>query len=78
MIPVDPAEVTWQAFRHFLHLDEANAAIHCAPTRYSPLTFRLAEVLSVLYWPMDRGGPRDVAVLQVMGDHGAYEEDKGR
>lgn len=27
-------EVLYQALRHFVHLDESNAAIHCAPVRY--------------------------------------------
>ena len=30
------------AFIHHYHNDLSNAATHCAPVRYSPLTFRLA------------------------------------
>jgi hypothetical protein len=26
-------QTVWEAFRHFAHLDHANAAIHTAPTR---------------------------------------------
>ena len=61
------------AFEHFVHLDRANAKIHCAPVRYSPLTFRLAEALT-------QAGLIDQApyVAEVMKDRGAYEEDKGR
>lgn len=77
MTAADAQEVTWQAFRHFLHLDESNAAIHTAPVRYSPLTFRLAEVLTACYEPLDNG-PKDAAVARVMADRGQYAEDMGR
>lgn len=33
------------AFLRAYHSDCANAATHCAPVRYSPLTMRLAETL---------------------------------
>lgn len=71
------SEVLWQSFRHFLHLDESNAAVHTAPVRYSPLTFRLAEALVGCFEPLDNG-PKDAAVRRVMDDRGAYEEDLGR
>ena len=64
-----PAEIVWQAFRHFVHLDESNAAIHAAPVRYSPLTFRLAEVLMWTYPPLDNG-PKDAVVRQVCEHRG--------
>lgn len=68
------SEVLYQSLRHFVHLDEANAAIHCAEVRYSPITFRLAEELE------QAGGQYsgDQAVVRVIAHLGKYEEDKGR
>lgn len=63
-------EVLGQALRHFVHLDESNAAIHCAPVRFSPLTFRLAECLARL--------GDDATPQSVLAHVGQYEEDKGR
>lgn len=60
-----------EALRHFIHLDESNAAIHCGPVRYSPITFRLANAMS----DMGAGGGD---VEAVMRDVGAYQEDRGR
>jgi hypothetical protein len=65
---VDPA---WWAFVKVFHEDKANASMHCAVVRYSPLTFRLAEALNE-YMPLDP------YVQSVLGDVGAYEEDTGR
>lgn len=62
-------------FTHFYHLDMANAAIHNAPVRYSPITFRLAERLD----GYDLGsGIQQAAVSNVMRDKGRYAEDTGR
>lgn len=71
-------EVLYQCLRHFVHLDESNAAIHCAPVRYSPLTFRLAEELDAQShtagtWPEDDG-----TIGRVLSHVGQYEEDTGR
>ena len=73
-------ETTYQAFRHFFHLDHANAAIHCAPVRYSPLTFRLAEVMDSLRGPLFPEINNEVYpdVYSVLLDKGVYEEDAGR
>lgn len=60
-----------EALRHFAHLDESNAAIHCGTVRYSPITFRLANAMSDM-------GAADGLVAAVLGDVGAYEEDRGR
>jgi len=66
-------EVMLEALRHFVHLDESNAAVHCGAVRYSPLTFRLAEALN------RRGvNAADAYVRDVIADAGRYEEDKGR
>jgi hypothetical protein len=61
----------WQAFRRSYHEDHANAALHCATVRYSPLTFRLAEQC----WVM---GARSMEVSAVILDLGDYVEDLGR
>lgn len=62
----------WHAFLHVYHQDHANASMHCAPVRYSPLTFRLAELL-------ERNGLIDDERLKaVVADLGKYEEDPGR
>ena len=69
----DLAEVLHQALRHFVHLDESNAAIHCAPVRYSPITFRLAEQTEAL-----TVAPGDEFAARVLDHVGQYEEDTGR
>jgi hypothetical protein len=38
-------EAALWALQHFEAMDRANAAIHCAPVKYSPITFRLATSL---------------------------------
>lgn len=60
-----------EALRHFAHLDESNAAIHCGTVRYSPITFRLANALGDM-------GAADGLAAAVLGDMGTYEEDRGR
>jgi hypothetical protein len=71
-------QVLWECFRHFVHIDEANAAMHTAITRYSPITFRLAEHLVPLL-DTDHLAPINHATLRtVVGHIGAYAEDTGR
>ena len=68
------------AFLHVYHQDHANASMHCAPVRYSPITFRLAEVIHATAYDEDLFAIAGLAgsVGAVMGDRGRYEEDKGR
>ena len=66
----------YQCFRHFYHLDQSNAAVHMAPVRYSPITFRLAEAIQDLVTEVSNDIYPDV--YGVLLDLGAYEEDKGR
>lgn len=68
--------VVYVAFAHFKAMDEANAAVHVAVVRYSPLTFRLAELLD--QWRHGLSDPQIEAVAKVMGDVGQYQEDPGR
>jgi len=65
------AEAADWALVHFLAADNSNAAIHTAPVRYSPITFRLAEALH-------EEGYDSAAVDEVLSHSGKYEEDKGR
>ncbi len=62
------------ALVHFEAMDRANAAMHCAEVRYSPITFRLADALD------DAGGPYDdlPVVRDVLAHRGDYELDPGR
>lgn len=68
------SDLLFQCLRHFVHLDESNAAIHCAQVRYSPITFRLAEYLAEL----DTEWFDDATVATVLSHVGQYEEDQGR
>lgn len=69
---LDP--VHW-AFRQNFHLDKANACVHCAPVKFSPLTFRLAAALREL-WDPDEDVTDELA--EVLSAVGAYELDHGR
>lgn len=60
---------------HFEALDRANACIHCAPVRYSPLTFRIADALAEDWTP---GDEMPAAMKRVRGHRGAYDVDPGR
>lgn len=74
----DPVEIAWHCFRHFVHLDHSNAAIHCAPVRYSPITFRLAEMLNEMPVAVPVDDFSIKLLDQVVDALGKYEEDKGR
>ena len=59
------------ALKHLYHEDRANAAMHCAAVRFSPITFRLAEALRDI-------DPTDEIVAEVLMHRGTYAEDPGR
>lgn len=72
-------DLLYQCLRHFVHLDESNAAVHTASVRYSPITFRLAEELMAQShtageWPTEDDG----TIGRVLSHVGQYEEDEGR
>ena len=70
-------QVLWECFRNFASMDEANAAIHCSPVRYSPITFRVAEQLAAI--PRGNLTFRNAKWLDtVLRDRGSYPEDVGR
>ena len=71
-------EVLWECFRQNYHLDNSNAAVHTAIVRYSPLTFRLAEVLAPLVGLERLGLIDERALVEVLNHAGTYEEDTGR
>lgn len=74
-------DVLWHSFRHFYHLDHSNAAMHCAPVRYSPITFRLAEEIRNERVRLHEEKPSAVVfpeVYSVLLDLGEYPEDTGR
>jgi hypothetical protein len=69
------------ALKRLFHEDKANAAIHTSEVRFSPLTFRLAEALSVQRWQADALSSAywPYAIIQeVMAHKNQYPEDKGR
>jgi len=72
-----PQVTVEQAFLHMYHMDCANAAIHCANVRFSPITFRLQEALSA-----SEAGTlsSDVSFAWdvVKQANGQYPEDPGR
>jgi hypothetical protein len=63
------------AFEHLYHQDKANAALHCAPVKFSPLTFRLAEALEGDWSPLE-DFTRELD--EVLHHRGSYPEDRGR
>lgn len=67
-------EAAYWALGFFANQDKSNAAIHCAPVRFSPITFRLAEALVASY----EGWIDNALVIEVLGDVGKYREDPGR
>jgi hypothetical protein len=68
-------EVLLWSFQQNYHADQMNAAVHCAPVRFSPITFRLYEAL-MEQWPVGEDITEEMATV---GHHrGAYEEDPGR
>lgn len=56
---------------HFYYADRANAVMHCAAVRFSPITFRLAELVSAQ-------DVTDQIAIEVMSHRGQYKEDAGR
>lgn len=74
-IPLTEHDLLLWCFTQNYHLDKSNAAIHCAPVRFSPITFRLATALTA-HWP--EGEDITSEMSEVLGHIGAYAEDRGR
>ena len=73
---MDLVDTLHWAFRQNFHADQMNAAVHCAPVRYSPLTFRLAE--QIKDYAEKNGDDLHPDVFSVIIDKGHYREDPGR
>ncbi len=69
------SEVLLWCFQYHYNLDKSNAATHCSPVRFSPLTFRIYQGL-MAFWPEEEDITQEMA--EVKSHFGAYEEDKGR
>jgi hypothetical protein len=71
----------WALEQNF-YLDKSNAAVHNAAVRFSPATFRLAEVLGAmadeLEWETDALGQHWGTLSEVLTHRGQYAEDPGR
>ena len=68
-------EAALWALIHFEAMDRGNAAMHCAPVRYSPITFRLTRAL-LETWPENDDITEEMA--RVRHHDGMYAEDPGR
>lgn len=73
MMGQDAAE--W-SFLHFFHMDKANAAVHCAPVRFSPITFLL--LYEMMASGVDINPLTQPYVDEVNGHVGTYAVDQGR
>lgn len=77
--PVQGERVLAHVLRHFAYTDRANAAIHSAEVRYSPITFDVARLIHAHYNPSILPDVEDVQLLfDVLGHDGRYELDPGR
>lgn len=72
---IDKNEVLLWCLQQNNHLDKSNAAIHCSPVKFSPLTFRIFEAL-IYDWPDDEDITQEMA--EVRNHQNMYEEDSGR
>ena len=68
-------EVLLWCFQQNYHADKMNAAVHCAPVRFSPITFRIYETM-MADWPEDEDITAEMA--EVRSHRGVYAEDPGR
>jgi len=68
-------DVLLWAFEQNYHADKMNAAVHCAPVKFSPLTFRLADALFEA-WPDDDDITGELH--EVRSHKGRYALDPGR
>ena len=87
-----PQSLIEQCFIHFYGLDISNAAIHVAPPRFSPITFRLQEAITettdriesdhdtlmATHWLNGLSLATLYAIDHVHDHNGKYKEDMGR
>lgn len=63
------------AFQQNYHADKMNACVHCAPVKFSPLTFRLCDALMQVWHDAE---DLTAEMHEVRQHQGAYELDSGR
>lgn len=74
-VKMSTQSTTLWSFEYFYHMDKANACMHLAPVKFSPITFHLALAL-MEEWPQDEDITQELAEVR---DHiGKYELDQGR
>ena len=73
--PVTNNNALLWSFQHFFHTDKANAALHCAPVRFSPITFQLLYAL-LAGWSDHEDITAEMA--EVQHHRGQYNVDPGR
>lgn len=66
---------TLWSFEYFYHQDKANACMHCAPVKFSPITFQLLDDLMAT-WSDDEDITPEMAEVRSHQDQ--YELDPGR
>jgi hypothetical protein len=71
---VDDSAIQW-CFEYFYHQDKANACMHLAPVRFSPITFRLLDNL-LSAWDGEEDITQEMA--EVRNHVGMYQLDPGR
>ena len=71
MIP----DMTMWCFEYFYHMDKANACVHNAPVKFSPITFGLFQQL-LEFWSEDIDITQEMA--EVNSHLGTYDLDPGR
>jgi hypothetical protein len=72
---IDLLDLIQWAFLQNFYLDKSNACVHCAPVKFSPLTFRLFQGLSAV-WPREDDITSEMA--EVRSHLNKYELDGGR
>jgi hypothetical protein len=65
------------AFLHFYYADLANATVHIADVKFSPITFGLCDYLAT-HSPTTMSDDVDEALSHVMTHKGQYHPDSGR
>ena len=70
-----PSDAVLWAFFYMYHTDKANACMHCAPVKFSPITFRLFDEL-IADWPEGEDIPQEMAEVRSHND--LYTPDPGR
>jgi hypothetical protein len=68
-------DVLLWCFQQNYHLDKSNACVHCAPVKFSPITFKLYTAL-IEQWPIEEDITQEMA--EIASHLEMYELDHGR